>query len=797
MTMHRKRPHIFVNRISAPFALAVALTFGLPAPALAVTACVTNSTELQQALNNASDAADDDIRLQTGNFQLSDDYVPFRGDFKLSGGWNSGCSLNLPLNNFSQINAQASNQQLRLLAENGEISVSRLIFSNFDDISLDQATGNVASGELLLERSRVVGARVFISTKSLSVRVQNSIISGHASTAILIINNTTTGARPDVLVQFNTIVQPTSPTSPGLIINGVRPLGRVDVYNNVINGHNADLTLLGQEMTVASNHYNTIALSNGASLSPSSTRNLSGNPGLNSLAPFAPVEPNAAVINSGSNTLSLPSRDFLGGVRLVGSRPDMGAIESSVNNSSEIAVTNLNDAGAGSLRAAITTANTNPALKTISFNISGSCPRTINLLSPLPALTRPVLIDGYTQPGSAPNEATTSFDGTLCVVLNGAATQANGLHLQTLSVDDEMTVRGLIFYGFSSEAVRISGPGKGSIAGNLFGTGAILLSNFADSVIRVTDAPGSTIGGLEPADRNVIGLGQIAGVRLEASTGQRSVVNNFIGTGRNGMSSLPNGVGILVEGGTEDSISRNWITDNSSHGVHINSTPISNRIRINNNRVGLRPLGLNTAGGNGGNGIRIGSGELHILGNNTIANNGTDGLVVLSGARRVLLGPNSFQRNTLQPIDLSPDGVNPIDLDVGQTGANDQQNTAEILSARGSSSQGEVRARLSSANGSYLIDLYFSSQCPNASGFVDGGNYFARSAPITLTCATASTNCTSAVTIPVTNSLLGQNGSLVGKYVTAMVIDEENNTSEFSACELYILGDNIFKTGFE
>ncbi len=71
-------------------------------------------------------------------------------------------------------------------------------------------------------------------------------------------------------------------------------------------------------------------------------------------------------------------------------------------------VTNTNDSGAGSLREAMTNANTNPGLDTIAFNVSGAgcdgsgvC--TIAPATALPLLQSPVLIDGYTQPGSSPN----------------------------------------------------------------------------------------------------------------------------------------------------------------------------------------------------------------------------------------------------------------------------------------------------------------------------------------------------------------------------------------------------------
>lgn len=783
-------------------ALAIALTLcliALPKTSHAITACVSTSAELASAINGAADAADDDIRVVTGNYQLAAVSVAVRGDFILSGGgWNSTCTLRLIIGAIS-VNGPGGSGSFLLELQNGGAQISRVNFTNWNGVNLlDRSTGPVG-GELKVDRSRFSGSGLNIGTKSLSVVVQNSVFDGHDGNGLEVSNTSSTGNQPELLLQYNTIVQPTGLNTFGMIVRSgtSNPFAPARIYNNVINGHTNDVLLRHQAYELRNNHYNTLSFLNGASLSVSSSNNLSGNPSVSTLAPFAPMTPGSPLINAGEAiAAALPSRDFAGNARLVGTRPDIGAIETTVNDSSEISVTNTSDSGVGSLRTAITTANTNPVLKTIRFNITGACPRTLTLLSPLPALTRPVIIDGYTQPGSSPNSDSRTFDGTLCVVLAGANTISNGLHFQTQMPADEMTVKGLIFYGFSSEAIRISGAGKGFVNGNLFGTGSNLIQTFADTVIRVENAPGSVIGGLSDEARNVIGLGQIAGIRLSSSSERRLVLNNFIGLGANANSSLPNAIGVLIEGGTDDLIDRNRMTDNTSHAIQIAATPVSNRIRITNNLIGLRGFGAITSGGNAGNAVRVGSGAEHVVFNNAIANGGTDGIAVLAAARRVLLTPNTFRRNAVLAIDLSPDGFNPIDLDVGQTGANDQQNTAEILSARGSASQGEVRARLSSANGTYTISLYLSNQCV-APNFAEGGDDIAQSAPISLTCATATTNCTQAVTIPVDTSLLGPGSSLLGGFVTAIVRDEENNTSELSPCEQYVLGDNIFKNGYE
>lgn len=66
-------------------------------------------------------------------------------------------------------------------------------------------------------------------------------------------------------------------------------------------------------------------------------------------------------------------------------------------------VTTTADTGPGSLRQAIINANANPDAATIRFKIPGSGVKTITPATPLPPITAPVKIDGYTQPGASPN----------------------------------------------------------------------------------------------------------------------------------------------------------------------------------------------------------------------------------------------------------------------------------------------------------------------------------------------------------------------------------------------------------
>lgn len=83
-------------------------------------------------------------------------------------------------------------------------------------------------------------------------------------------------------------------------------------------------------------------------------------------------------------------------------------------------VSTTSDGGAGSLRAAITSANASPG-SVIDFNIGASgVVQTITPASALPTITAAVTIDGTTEPG---------YTNTPLINLNGAGLNATGLQL--------------------------------------------------------------------------------------------------------------------------------------------------------------------------------------------------------------------------------------------------------------------------------------------------------------------------------------------------------------------------------
>src|SRR2546423_14244225 len=83
-------------------------------------------------------------------------------------------------------------------------------------------------------------------------------------------------------------------------------------------------------------------------------------------------------------------------------------------------ITTTADAGPGSLRQAIADSNTSAGVPdTIAFNIPGAGVQTIAPATQLPQIIDPVVIDGYTQPGSSLNTAALGSNAVLLIELTG------------------------------------------------------------------------------------------------------------------------------------------------------------------------------------------------------------------------------------------------------------------------------------------------------------------------------------------------------------------------------------------
>jgi hypothetical protein len=795
----RSRPDRLRSLASTVWCAAAALL--LSAPVHAELYCVDTELELATALAAAAASSEDDtIRIRTGSYGgLGAIELEVRGALTISGGWGATC-LSRSETAVTAINGLADDN-FDLTQDGSDLELLGLTFSGWSQVILSdvQQPFGPPVDEIRVRRSRFTGGLMglFINAGSHDILVENSLFDGHSNTGLQIYRTSGSFGSAEVLLHYNTITSPSVSTASGLRVQAADDAAAadIDIYNTVMDGHSFDLRLSNQPVRVRNSSWTTQLFTAPGGLAGGSGGNLSGNPQLD--MNFRPIEPTSPLINAGITLVgATPSTDYDGGPRVFGIRPDIGAYESGTPGTTVITVTSATDSGAGSLRSAIGLANGAAGDAIINFNIPGACPHEIPVDSALPTIAKTVRIEGYSQPGSVESTDPAIFDGTVCIFLNGGGDVTGGLSLVTDSPTDEPYVSGLGFYGFTAHAILLAGPGRGQIRGNLFGTGLPLIGGgFDDAAIRVVAASGSVIGGDSVSDRNVIGAAAQVGIRIDGA-GARTVRYNLIGTDRSG-GSLGNGIGIRVADGDGDVIRNNAIAFNDAQGILLaDGANAPQNTEINSNRIGASPVNAAT-GGNGGNGIRVTGGDGHEIRNNLINNNDTDGIAVLAPSRRVWMVSNRFVNNARLPVDLSPDGRNFNDLDVGQTGANDRQNFPALFDSGGQPTVGSTRVQLSSANGAYVAQIFLSERCTGlgaGSGDDDAAALVGTSDLLILSCAGPTFNCTDSIVVPISTA---PNYPFTGKFLSAVVWDEEHNTSEYSVCYPYEVADEVFGDGFE
>jgi len=174
-----------------------------------------------------------------------------------------------------------------------------------------------------------------------------------------------------------------------------------------------------------------------------------------------------------------------------------------------ITVDTTADSGAGSLRQAILDNNAGAGGNTIAFLIPASGLQTITLASPLPAITKSVVIDGYTQPGAFPNTLPLAqgSNAVITIEIDGGSLPPGSTCL-TVSGGTGTAIRGLAINRCETAAVGVNLSAVATtIAGNYIGTSAAgtqINSPLQNSGLTFFAGIGHVVGGPNAADRNVI-----------------------------------------------------------------------------------------------------------------------------------------------------------------------------------------------------------------------------------------------------------------------------------------------------
>jgi len=299
------------------------------------------------------------------------------------------------------------------------------------------------------------------------------------------------------------------------------------------------------------------------------------------------------------------------------------------------------------LRAAIAEANSHAGADKINFAIPGSGVKTIQLKGRLPSLSDAgggTTMDGYTQPGSAVNTNASVSNAQIRIEIRGQDLTFDALAITSAN----NVVRGIAFYNFRKSLwIYGSGASQNVVVGNFIGTNAA--SSFgatsattqqAHGVLIEQGAQHNRIGGITPAERNIISGNRRSGVGMwHWPTSYNIVYNNLIGLSADGVYRLGNrahgidmnfGASNNTIGGTAAG-QRNVVSGNYFQGIEVSHANSTANNQIIGNYVGTYPNG-NVAGGftrNGGYGIQVKDRvRNNTVANNVIANNAKAGLVL-------------------------------------------------------------------------------------------------------------------------------------------------------------------------
>jgi CSLREA domain-containing protein len=453
-------------------------------------------------------------------------------------------------------------------------------------------------------------------------------------------------------------------------------------------------------------------------------------------------------------------------------------------------------AGTCTLRAAIQEANAVPGLDTIEFSVGGGGLVTMALTASLPAITAPVRIDGWTQPGySGSPIIDINASGNAGLVVTGGGT----------------TLRGLVVRNASGDGIQLTNGGNNVLEGNYVGmapNGTTPSANTGHGVV-VTNSSGNRIGGTATAQRNLISKntakGNGGGIVLNGG-GSNVIQGNLIGTDITGTVEHPNEArGIAIIGSSNNLIggpaegAGNLIAGNRATGVRMLGGS-------NNNVVQRNVIGVNraiTAVIPNDRGVQIRDGDGNQVLDNIIIGNTYDG-VLLWGATNTLVRGNVIAFNGYGPIgdaqeagyfgvwvssgtgnqivsnqiygnyhlgiNLNNEVITPNDTGDLDGGANNSQNHPTVASATRGASATTIAGSLSSAaNGTFRVQLFANPAC-DSTGVGEGLYLVGEANVVTGAGGTGSFNVVVPAVLP------------AGWAVTATATDAGGNTSEFSPC---------------
>ncbi|MEQ8674242.1 MAG: PKD domain-containing protein [Aggregatilineales bacterium] len=408
-----------------------------------------------------------------------------------------------------------------------------------------------------------------------------------------------------------------------------------------------------------------------------------------------------------------------------------------------------------------------------------------------------IVIDGINATGNtiSNNIIGTDAAGNPGLGNNAGITVQNGANNNLIGV----VGGGNIVSGNNTSGIIVNGSNTNSISGNIVGISPIgigALGNAANGLL-INGASNNNF-----VNSNAIGGNGANGIQISGGANNNNIFGNSIGLDQTGNFSAAFPVGnathgILLLGAVSNVIVSNLISANGVNGIQVaNGGTTSSDNIINANAIGIDAGG--NAAGNIGNGVQIAGALTTVIATNTISNN-VNGVVVdgsivktdvlgntisqntvngvtIINSTGVEISANSIVNNGALGIDLGNNGVTPNDngTDDADVGANTLLNFPVLVSAiTDGTTQTTVTGSLDTqANASFRIEFYRNAACDTFSpNFGEGEQYLGSTNVVTGANGIANFSA----------NVAAAGGS---DFVTALVVDTNGNTSEFSLCIL-------------
>ena len=471
--------------------------------------------------------------------------------------------------------------------------------------------------------------------------------------------------------------------------------------------------------------------------------------------------------------------------------------------------------GACTLREAITAANTDAASGALAgecaagsgaddivFNIPGLGVKLIATAAPLPVISTPIHVNGYTQPGASANTngQTLGSNAVLLIEIDHGAVPNNATLTVSGTAATGTIIEGLALSRSANASccanmgIYVVGADNVWVRGNFFGTDATgtTVKTLQDTGVlyqgTLTGAiVGSNAATLNPAYRNVFSSVQNA-VTFSVTGGFNSNVTirgNLIGTHKSGLAKIAGGGitnGLFLDSLSDPTLVSDNVISGTSYAIRIRR---SSGLIIENNLIGFGVDGT-TALANF-TGVEVfdnpnvnGAIATDItIRNNTIANSTSVGISVHRGTNvnntvvGIAFSKNVIRNTTGLSIDLYngavSDGVTANDsLDV-DTGANNLQNFPVLSAATGDGVTVSTPYQFNSEpNQTFALEFFRATTC--AANGHGGADVYLGSVNVTTDAAGNASGTASFASASITG------------VISATATHAVNGTSEFSAC---------------